>query len=510
MSNYQSIPALWDIATFSSDIYSIEHFFANSTNNNSTFKNSTNTPTSTAFSAYKINVLAFNSAFLLCYLILAFISIASYVMQFKHMKRNQHVLFWILFTLEGLVLPGMLTRLGSEFGFLHPVLNEGRTITILIKTFDRGFNVLILYVEVVCMTFITFVFLQTTRAINAITAETFSKARIAIIAFIILLGAAFVIMYLLTMILGGVTVAALNPASGISADAANYFLLAMYLVATLLFMIASILTSVFINIIGTKLIQSLRQGRERVKSMMAKGNGSNNGTLNSKSQEQIRTFEQKRIALKKTMAIQIGMTVCLFFQVFGAIFIAINIAWSMAILIFQCFFSISSIAFISLILAIYSPLREVQKLFRADSNSSLNSATTTGKQQPHHRKDNHADRTDEDLANSSSVVIHDESEIAIVDDELKDPQVKHVKIVDQFEEGTMVGATTTTTPHGAMSTSSNTAMMMMTIPRELLEADKISTPTLVEMELVQHQQEAHERETSSSSDTDTPPGVTMV
>ena len=89
------------------------------------------------------------------------------------------------------------------------------------------------------------------------------------------------------------------------------------------------------------------------------------------TKEQQKTYGMKKEALKKALALQLGLSGCLFVESVGVLFISFGSNWGYIFLLFHIFFNVGMVAFISLILGIYHPLREVQRLFRAPSDKNI-------------------------------------------------------------------------------------------------------------------------------------------
>ncbi|KAG2379090.1 hypothetical protein C9374_007728 [Naegleria lovaniensis] len=274
------------------------------------------------------------------------------------MKRNQHILFLLLFMVEGLVCFNMLTRIASEIAYLHPNPSEGFVASVVIKIFDRCFVNLTVYMEVVLMSHICYSFSETCRAISAFTSTTFSNIRKFVIALLGVLGVLFFLLCAFTVIFGGFTAGH----AAIEESTLSYLNLALFLSAAALFLVSTISVSVFLNV-------SILKCKE-------------------KSKEKIKTYQIKKTALRKSLAIQYGLTACMIFQFFGFIFIPASLGWTYLMNFFHFCYNIGLVGFIVLILCIYNPMRQVQKLFRQDSdpkvvhmsstNGTLSSGTMNG------------------------------------------------------------------------------------------------------------------------------------
>lgn len=77
-------------------------------------------------------------------------------MQFKQLKRNQHVLFWMLFALTLFASFQNMTRLASELSFLHPVYQTAFQLNNWIKMVDRSMAAVLLYTQILIMGLISF------------------------------------------------------------------------------------------------------------------------------------------------------------------------------------------------------------------------------------------------------------------------------------------------------------------------------------------------------------------
>nr|CAG4708827.1 unnamed protein product [Naegleria fowleri] len=366
----------------------LEHFeFLSLFSTTATTANSSNTTTTTSpFGDYNIVVISLNSPFVLIFGILFLSSVISYLVQHNTMKRNQHILFSIL-------------------AMLHPVPSEGRVASVVIKIFDRCFVNMAIYVEVVLMAHICFMFAETCRAINTFSDVTFGRIKKLIISFLFILGFLFVAFCAFTILMGALSIAKLP----IDNAALNYATLALFLCAAALFFGSTVTVSILLNIVGRKLSQSLQDSKRRIKNMLKSATSTTVNTTSTttlskdhhskenleqekvKSVEQIRNYKFKKVALRKAMAIQYGLTFSLFFQFIGFIFIPISLSWNYSMNFFHMLYNIGILVFIVLILSIYHPMREVQKLFRADSEKNLQLLTANNASSKHLSTTNSAD-----------------------------------------------------------------------------------------------------------------------
>ena len=180
----------------------------------------------------------------------------------------------------------------------------------------------------------------------------------------IILGGLFVLLCCITIAFGGLAAGRAN----IDPDLLSYLQLGFFLSAALLFFISTVSVSIFLNVIGRKLIKSLKESKEKIKNMLR---GVSPSEIKGKSVEKIKTYKFKKVALRKSMAIQYGLTISLIFQFIGFVFIPLTLTWNYFMNFFHMLYNIGIIAFVVLILSIYNPLREVQKLFRMDSDQKI-------------------------------------------------------------------------------------------------------------------------------------------
>ncbi|EFC46497.1 predicted protein [Naegleria gruberi] len=94
------------------------------------------------------------------------------------------------------------------------------------------------------------------------------------------------------------------------------------------------------------------------------------------TKEQQQAYQVKKRALQKALLLQFGLSASLFVESIGVLFISIAVAWNYSVIIFFNLFNIGIICFISLLLAIYHPLRQVQQLFRMPSDKQIELKTS--------------------------------------------------------------------------------------------------------------------------------------
>ena len=126
------------------------------------------------------------------------------------------------------------------------------------------------------------------------------------IAFLIILGGLFILLCCITIAFGGLAAGKAN----IDAELLSYLQLGLFLSAAVLFFISTVSVSIFLNVIGRRLVKSLRESKEKIKNMIR---GVSPSEIKGKSIEKIKTYKFKKVALRKSMAIQYGLTISLIF-----------------------------------------------------------------------------------------------------------------------------------------------------------------------------------------------------
>ncbi|EFC42085.1 predicted protein [Naegleria gruberi] len=91
-------------------------------------------------------------------------------------------------------------------------------------------------------------------------------------------------------------------------------------------------------------------------------------SVNKTNQEIDNTYQLKKKALRKSLGLQIGLTICFFIQLLGLAFLPGATGWQFSLLFYHCFSNIAILGFLIIQLVLISPLREVQRLFKTPSN----------------------------------------------------------------------------------------------------------------------------------------------
>lgn len=124
-------------------------------NNNSSSSNSTNNTTSNfSYGLYQEIIVYSNIPFFAIFCGMLVVSVASFAIQYKTVRRNQKILFGLLFALLCFVIVNMLTRIGSELTVLIPDLDTAIKTNQYVKAVDRVVVILVLYVEMLILSHI--------------------------------------------------------------------------------------------------------------------------------------------------------------------------------------------------------------------------------------------------------------------------------------------------------------------------------------------------------------------
>lgn len=100
------------------------------------------------------------------------------------------------------------------------------------------------------------------------------------------------------------------------------------------------------------------------------------------TKEQAKTYALKKRALRRALMLQIGLSASLFLEAIGVLFISFGFFWNYILLLYHIFFNVGMVLFIVLLLVIYHPLKEVQRLFRLPSDQVLAQQKKTTSTQP--------------------------------------------------------------------------------------------------------------------------------
>ena len=95
--------------------------------------------------------------------------------------------------------------------------------------------------------------------------------------------------------------------------------------------------------------------------------------------DQRNTYKMKKLALRKALSIQVGLSLFFALDFIAFCFLPSAPSWQFSLLFLHMFFNGGQLGFLILILVIYHPLREVQRLFRTTSEENMNFKPTTCK-----------------------------------------------------------------------------------------------------------------------------------
>jgi len=93
--------------------------------------------------------------------------------------------------------------------------------------------------------------------------------------------------------------------------------------------------------------------------------------------DQRNTYKMKKLALRKALSIQVGLSLFFALDFIAFCFLPSAPSWQFSLLFLHMFFNGGQLGFLILILVIYHPLREVQRLFRTTSEENMNFKPTT-------------------------------------------------------------------------------------------------------------------------------------
>ena len=237
---------------------------------------------------------------------------------------------------------------------------------------------------------------ETCRAINTISGVYFRRLRISIYGMLSVLGICFLILCTVVVVIGALQGAFIGDAAVLL-----YCNLLVFLTPAILFFVSAVVITILLNvsfiskivnvfmklfqIIGFKLVKSLRASKEIIKNTINTAMSVNTykKTVNL---EKINTYKCKKVALRKALAIQIGLSACLFIESIGFLFMSGAVGLVYMLDIFYIFYDIGITVFIILILCIYNPMKQVQQLFRADSDQKIQASPNSSSSMTNSKK----------------------------------------------------------------------------------------------------------------------------
>ncbi|KAL9645653.1 hypothetical protein ABK040_003386 [Willaertia magna] len=365
----------------------------------------TNTTVANNFGLYSILVTSLNVPFIFVFFILFLVSLVSFLIQKKQLKKNQRILFMLLFTVSISALIQNITRVACEMSYFHQDLKTADRINSGIKVIDRTMISIVLFSQICVMAFICYVFMQTTISTKFVTEMVFRRSKYILISIVIIIGVVLSVLDIIIVSLHSAIAANAN----LSTNDVFIFQQVVLLSISVVGFFSIVAISIMLNYYAFKLYNSLKESKNKIKemikhnmksveSMSELGNtqsviSDETSTATSTtvrttsptvtttgttpmdvemSKEQEQTYKVKKTALQKTLAIQIGLTISLFVQFSGFIFIPFGLYYVKYLwCIFHMFSNCGVVLFISLLLGIYHPLTVVQKLFKVPSNEKL-------------------------------------------------------------------------------------------------------------------------------------------
>ncbi|KAL9645372.1 hypothetical protein ABK040_002571 [Willaertia magna] len=306
------------------------------------------------FGDYQIAVVGINGPFVPLYLLLFVLTLTSYLLQTKSLKRNQHILYSLLFVLLWCVILNLLTRIASELPYVNPDLNFANSAFFIVKSFDRTAFTIVLYVELLVMSFIGYIFLETTRAAENVSSQIIDRTEKALVWILGIILLIFIALCSIYFIFGG-----LMAAKSVDAATSNYLQIAIFLLAGVFFFICSVIISVLLNVFGFRLLISLQESKNKAVEMVHQKEDHDIARIETPKENY--TVDIKKAALRRVLILQIGLTASFMFQLIGFIFVALSPVWKYFLVIFFGISNIGIIAFVLLLIGIYNPLREVQR-----------------------------------------------------------------------------------------------------------------------------------------------------
>ncbi|KAG2378435.1 hypothetical protein C9374_008074 [Naegleria lovaniensis] len=240
----------------------------------------------------------------------------------------------------------MVSRIGSELSVLIPNLDVAIKMNQYVKAVDRVVVIFVLYIEMLILSHICRIFLDTTKAINKISLIVYKRYQRFLMIILVIIAAVFFLVTAFVFIFAGIS------SSNIIQDTStlNYVLLALLVCGGLAFLSAAILITALLNIIGKILLSSMSS---ELKTAVTQG-----------------SHLIKKNALSRAITLQIGLSISLLCQALGFICIPLTILWKFNMIIFHHVYNLALCIFIVFILSIFSPLKQIQQKFKPLGSSS--------------------------------------------------------------------------------------------------------------------------------------------
>lgn len=100
-----------------------------------------------------------------------------------------------------------------------------------------------------------------------------------------------------------------------------------------------------------------------------------NSSKHKSTREFSETYHLKKHALRKTLGLQIGLSIAFFIQLIGLGFLPGALGWQFSLLFYHNFSNFAQLSFVIILLIIFNPLKEVQRLFEKAPNFLNNDKT---------------------------------------------------------------------------------------------------------------------------------------
>ncbi|KAG2374275.1 hypothetical protein C9374_010845 [Naegleria lovaniensis] len=350
---------------------------SDNSSNMSNISSSANATRTNLMTSYQYAAFGINGPFVIVFLVLSIV-IASIMMKLCHdhrgrrdstnkrnhrrdARKNQRILFSLLLTLSLCSLFNMITRIGAEMAYISTQPKTVLIVFSILKGFDRSVICLTTLFEFMLITFVSHLFLVTTRKVGAISEKKFKLLRFLVLHFFTIT---------LVVVVGSVAVLALVVGGILAADLgtiiANYFVMTILIVAALAFTLLTFLQLAFMHYVGYLLLRSIQQGEKKIlaSSIVALPKSQSDSQSEPPSKNipysKFETVNTKRVALKKAITILIGVTISIFLQCVGFFCIPFTILNSNSMLIFFGLHDSTLAAILILFIIIYRPLNEIQ------------------------------------------------------------------------------------------------------------------------------------------------------
>ncbi|KAG2391948.1 hypothetical protein C9374_013433 [Naegleria lovaniensis] len=310
---------------------------------------------------YSLSIGITSGPFFFIFWTLLIVSIVIYAMKRKEMKRNQHILFIMTIILAADVTLNLTCRMVSEWGMFSSV-GINRTFILYYTIMGAIQRVVINYWvwhQLLMMAFLCNVFYKTCKETGAITQNQFTRMRMVIM--VTLVGSA---IFFLSQTTANIIMSGLVN-GGILRDASSILgqQLAIFIAATIMFFVFTVLFSIYLNITGFRLNSSLQESVRKLKEKM------NDQPLYA-GRERENTLLLKQTALRKTRLMQAGLSLALLLQSCGFLFIPASAVWLYLGNFFFACTNVGLVIFIALMISINTPMQEVQRMFRRNSQIS--------------------------------------------------------------------------------------------------------------------------------------------